>query len=510
MSVPLAVSPSVLTPGLYLKVNLLSGAGSVSSSILRVLLLASKSSTGTLTNDTEIRTGGGEDSAGIAYGPGTPGHLAAKQIYKAYPSAVVDFGSPAPGAGAATQTITITGAPTANTGIEITAKGLVFDVGWLVGETPDNIRDKVIVAINSRTERLPFVASSGGTGAVTCTFKVAGNIGNDCKIRCRLMNPVSGTEAVTPSTLTAFTGGTTDADFSNIADASQGREYHFIVPCVSNTDACLTTSSSNIERLLTHIQQFNEGIDAKLQSIVYASTTSQASAEAAAVARNVGYCQHVLCVNAGSLPCEFAAAEVGDRLAAISLDPAANRIGNIIGNELYGSADVTTDKPTPAQTESAIGNGVSIISYDMAENLIAVRPVTTYSQNASGGPDRRLLDTQNVDATYIIARDLRSSIPVEFPNAKIQKDSAPGAPPAPAGVIEERDIKTFVISRLRAWQRGGVVLGSALDAAIADGTLAVEVNASDPSQVDIVIPLQIIPPLAKFGVVVNREPVVVT
>jgi hypothetical protein len=63
---------------------------------------------------------------------------------------------------------------------------------------------------------------------------------------------------------------------------------------------------------------------------------------------------------------------------------------------------------------------------------------------------------------------------------------------------------------LRAWQRGGVVLQSALDEAIADGSLAVEVNANDPSQVDILVPLKIIPPLAKFGVVVNREPVTVT
>jgi phage tail sheath gpL-like len=472
--------------------------------------MAPKASTGTITPDTEVRVGGGEDSAGVAYGIGTPGHLAARQLYKAYPSAVVDFVAPIAGTGAATATITISGAPTANTAIGIIAKGIEFDVGWLVGETPDNVRDKVITAINSRTDRLPFTASAGGVGIVTCTFKVTGNIGNDCKIRCRMLYPVSGTEAVLPTTMTAFTGGTTDPDVSNAIDAAQGREYHYIVPCLSNTDACLTSSSSNVERLLTHIQQYNEGIDAKLQQIVYGSTSLQTAAEAAAVSRNVGYCQHVLCVNGGSLPCEFAAAEAGDRLAAVSLDPAANRIGNIIGNELYGSADITTDKPTPSNTESAIGNGVSIVSYDMAENLIVVRPVTSYSQNSAGGPDRRLLDTQNVDATYIIARDLRSSIPAEFPNAKIQKDSAPGADPAPAGVIEERDIKTFVISRLRAWQRGGVVLQSALDAAIADGSLAVEVNENDPSQVDILVPLKIIPPLAKFGVVVNREPITVT
>jgi phage tail sheath gpL-like len=508
MTIPTAVSPSTLTPGLYLKVNLLAGAGSVSSALLRALIIASKATTGTLVNDTELRTGGGEETAGVAFGPGTPGHLCAKQLYAASPNAIVDFISPIPGAGAAVATITLSGAPTENTGVEVIAKGVTFDVGWLVGETPDNVRDKLIIAANSRTDKLPFVATSGGTGIVTLTFKTTGRIGNDCKIRCRLTVKQSGTEAVVPTTMTNFTGGSTDPDVTNALETAQGREYHYIVPCLSNTDACTTGSSSNVERILQHIQLYNEGIDAKLQQIIYGSTSSQALAEAAAVARNVGYCQHVLCVNAGSLPCEFAGAEAGDRLSFIGSDPAANRIGNVIGSNLYGSADVATDKPTPTQTESAIGNGVSIISYDMSENLVAVRPVTTYSQNSVGGPDRRLLDTQNVDAAYIIARDLRSALPAEFPNAKIQKDSAPGADPAPAGVIEERDVKTFVISRLRAWQRGGVILQSALDAAIEAGTLAVEVNASDPSQVDILVPLQVIPPLAKFGVVVNREPVV--
>lgn len=503
----LAVSPSALTPGLYLKINLISGAGAIGSAILRCLLLAPKSSSGNLTVDTEVRTGAGEDSAGVAYGVGTPGHLAAKQLYKAYPSAVCDFAAPTAGAGAAVTTVTFSGAPAANTAVEVVAKGFTIEVPWLYGEDASDARDKAIALVNSNTTKLPFVASNGGTGIMTLTSKVTGRIGNDLKVRCRLLNPQNGTEAVSPTTITNFSGGSTDPDMSNVMDAAQGREYHFIIPCLSNTDACTTGSGSNVERIISHIQEFNEGLDAKLQQIVYGSTSSQALAEAAAIARNVGFVQHVLCINGGSLPCEFAAAEAGDRLAAISVDPAANRIGNQIGNELYGSIDVTTDKPTPAQTESAIGNGVSIISYDASENLITVRPVTSYSQNSSGAPDRRLLDVQNVDATYIIARDLRSAIPAEFPNAKIQKDSAPGADPVPAGVIEERDVLTFVIARLRAWQRAGVVLGSALDEVIADGSLSVTVNESDATQVDIVVPIKIVPPLAKFGVVVNREPV---
>ena len=91
-------------------------------------------------------------------------------------------------------------------------------------------------------------------------------------------------------------------------------------------------------------------------------------------------------------------------------------------------------------------------------------------------------------------------------NAKITKDIAPGEDPPPKGVIEERDIKAFVISRLRFWQTQGVITKQSLDTAINGGTLIVEVNAQDETQVDIVLPFSIVPPLAKFGVVVQRVP----
>lgn len=508
MSLPLAVSPGTLTPGLYLNINLLAGAGAPSLGPLKVLLIAPKASTGDLTDDTEVRTGSGEDSASVAFGPGTIGHLCAKQLYAAAPNAIVDFVAPVAGSGSATTDIVLAGAPTTNNAVEVKLAGRVYQVAWLVGETLADVRDKIIAAITSDSYDLPCTAASGGTDTVTLTSKVNGNVGNDIKVICRLVYPASSTEAITPTSMTAFTGGTTDPDYSNVLDLVKGGEYHFIVPCMSNTDAVLASSSSNAARIITHIELYNEGLEAKLQQLVYASTSTQAAAITAAISRNVGYAQHVLCVNGQSLPCEFAGAEAGDRLSAISLDPAANRIGNQIGSGLYGSADVTTDRPTQSQTESAIGNGVSIISYDSSDRIIVVRPITTYSQNSSGGADRRLLDTQNVDATYIIARDLRTALPAEFPNAKVQKDAAPGAEPPPVGVIEERDIKAFVISRLRVFQRLGVILQSALDTAIDDGSLIVQVNELDSTQVDVVVPIQIIPPLAKFGVVVNREPVV--
>ncbi len=508
MTTPKAVSSGTLTPGIYIKVNLVAGTSGPNAGELRTLLLSPKSSSGDLTPDTEIRSGGGEETAGTAFGVGTPGHLAAKQFYAGFPSGVVDFGAPAAAAGTSTMNFTLSGAPTSNRAIGVRVAGREFEVAWLVGETLADVRDKVINGILQRTQDLPATAASGGAGVVAVSGKVLGNISNDIRVRIWLKPTTGtvGTEAISPNVLTNLVGGTTDPDYTNILAAAQGKEYHVILPCLSNADAEVTGASSNAERALIHIELYNEGLEAKLQTLVYGSTRTQSAAIAAAQARNVGYGEHVFLLNGQSLPCEFAGAEAGDRLAGTAVDPAINRIGNRIGTSLYGSQDPVGDAPTQPESESALGSGVSILGYDTAGNIIVIRPITTYSQNSAGGPDRRLLDVQNVDATYIIARDLRAALPQEFKNAKIIKDQAPGAQEIPKGVTEERDIKAFVISRLRSWVRQGVALGSALDEAITSGELIVEVDEGDATQVNIVVPVSIIPPLAKFGLVVNRNP----
>lgn len=510
MAIPQAVSPSVLTPGLYLVVDLLAGTASPSTGVLRVVLLASKSSAGNLTNNTEVRAGGGEASASTAFGPGTLGHLAAKRLYGRYPQAQVDFVSPAPGAGTATLNLTVSGAPTQNTSILIDIHGVEFEVAWLVGETAATIATRIISEILLRTNDLAVTAVTGGAGIATVNSKVAGNVGNDVKVKAVLSKTATGTEAIAGALVyTALSGGTTDPDYTTALASIQGKEYAYILPCLSNTDATATGALSNVGRIVNHINGRNTGRNAKLQQYVVGCTSSIAAAKAATVHANSGQNDEVgeliLCVNGRGLPGELAAREVGGWLLGLSTDGAVNRIGELLDG-YTGSGDKIADNPTDAQSEDALGNGVSLVGYTEQGLEYLIRAVTTHSQDSAGGPDRRLLDCQYVAGTYIVARDLRSALPAEFPNAKITPDTAPGEEPPPAGVIEERDIKAFVIARLRFWVTQGVITKASLDASIANGELIVQVNASDPTQVDIVLPFKIVPPLAKMGVVVQRQP----
>ncbi len=510
MAIPTAVGPGQLTPGLYLVVDLLAGAASPGTGTLRVALMAPKSSAGDLTVDTEVRAGGGETTAQVAFGIGTLGALAAKQIYDVFPAAVIDFIAPTSGAGLGTLDITASGVPTGNNSVLIDIMGREFEVAWLTGETADEVADTIIAAINQRTEELCCVASDGGVGIVTIDSKVVGNVGNDIKVSAVLGQAATGSEAIAgAATPTPLAGGTTDPDYTTALSNLEGIEYAYFLPCLSNADAANVGTKNNYSRTVDHINNFNTGLNAKLSQVIAGITTTIALATAASVdangAQNDPTGELILCINGRGLPAELGGREVGGWLLGLSTDAAVNRIGEDMSSYI-GAVDLIADTPTTPQSETALGNGVALIGYTAQGLEVLVRPVTTHSQDATGAPDRRLLDAQNVAGTYIVARDIRSALPAEFPNAKITKDVAAGDDPPPKGVIEERDIKAFVISRLRFFQAQGVITQQSLDTAIASGTLIVEVNATDSTQVDIVLPFSIVPPLAKFGVVVQRVP----
>jgi hypothetical protein len=182
---------------------------------------------------------------------------------------------------------------------------------------------------------------------------------------------------------------------------------------------------------------------------------------------------------------------------------------------VYGAADLLTQSPTPTQIEAAGHGGVSLVAYDAANQCIDLRPITAHSAQSGGSYDGRCLDTSGVDGVYAVMNDIESSLPAEFPQAKLSKNQAEGDEPNPAGVIEERDVFSWLCDRLRWWQRQGVVRRDVLDAVIESGkavqyattppassygVLICQIDPSDSTQLNIVLPFAIFPPLAKFSV----------
>lgn len=501
MNAPLAVSPSTDLPGLYLTVDLLSGASSPGTAGLRALIMGPKNDTGgDITEDTEIREAvSGPDAVRTAAGVGSLPHLCSKALFANDPQALVDVVCPTKSGGsAAAGTITMAGTLTADGTIKIWTHGVrIRDVAWLVGETPDDAVTKVVAAVNEKADDIFVIASDAvSAGVVDVDARGAGPAGNDVRLRVELVGGTGGTAVAGAAKLS---GGTTEPDFTTALSTVAGREYDYIVPCISNAEA-EHASAGNHVKVETHIDGLKTGLNAKLQQAVYASTTTIAAAKTGAIGRNSTIIEHVCVVNGESLPCEWAGAEAGDRMRRRRLESNANRIGTTL-KRVVGSADKVADNPTEPEGEDALDNGVSIVGYTPNGDHVLLRSITSHSQDSGGNPDKRAFDTNEVDGLYDVGKDLRAALPQEFKQVKIVKDRTATDKELPPNVVEERDVRSFLASRVIGFWADvrGVVDGEIFQAAVDDGSFIVEVNASDATQVDIFMPLEVIKILAKFG-----------
>lgn len=500
MTVPVAVASTVKTPGFYLVVDLLGEPANPGSATLRALIMAPRSSAGNLTLDTEVRPILGPDDAATAFGPGTQGHLAAKRLFAQHGLASVDAIAPTASTGVvATATQTFTGPATGNSVVRFRVAGRLIDVAWNNGESVATFVARAVAAINAQAADLPLTVADAQP-SITYTAKVAGLWGNDILINASIFSGGSGIAvSVNPS---ALSSGTLEPDFTTALSNVANREYRRIIACVSNTDATSASASSNPGRLATHIDNNETGNQAKLQVGVVGHTGTVANVQTGAIGRNNEAFEYVFGQNWEDLPCELAGADAGDALKFLPIRANYNRINNKL--QLRGPRDTVADKLTATETETLLNNGVTPLDVEqLTGELFLVRPITTHSLNGSS-PDYRAFDLSDTDGMYSVAQDLRTALPIEFANTSITPDLPEGGNRLPAGVVERRDVQAFVEARLELHVNLGVVEGARLDTSISNGEIIVEINSSDASQVDIFIPLAIVKPLAKLGVVAQK------
>lgn len=504
-NIPLAVAPSVRSPGLYLAVDLKSGAPSPGSAALRAVLIAPKTSSGTITVNTELaQSVSGEAEAAVLGGAGSLLHLGARRFFEENPLGTLDVVAPILSGTAATGTLTFAGTPTGAWSIDLRVKGVLLETYWAAGESATVFAARARDAVNAAGDRLPVTAASVA-GALNFTAKAEGAWGNDVKLQATIRRGGTGTAPTVDAAATItknLTGGVGEPDLTIALSLIAGREYDKIIPGLSNADV---TAGTNTGRIRTHVIALGAGASAKLQSWIAGHTATIANAKTASAALNHELGQAVYCQQAQSLPVEWACAEAGARMREIAIDPAVNRIQARYLAELYGPTDRVADELNTSEVEDLLQSGVTPVTFDSTGTPRPDRPITTYFLTETSAPDDRVLDTSVVDGTFAVARDLRSFLPAEFPQQKILP-AMPQGEDLPDGVITVSEIKLAIDSRVQGfWIPRGVVRGDRWRAARDAGTFIVRVNPSDNTQVDVVTPFAIVPPLAKFSLVVQHR-----
>jgi phage tail sheath gpL-like len=378
-----------------------------------------------------------------------------------------------------------------------------FAVGWTGGNVTISGTDPTGDSVNE-----VFTASAGNTVRGTQLFSTvtaSGGIANSSSDGTTDLATVVA--LLTESTLS---GGTTEPDFTNALATVQGEEFDFIVPCVSNAEAASASGSSNVGLVETHVEALISGRSAKLQQSVIGCTSGHSSTAVCSVARNQENFEHPSAQLSESLPCELAAAEAGDRMRRRALKSNSNRIGSkLLG--VKAAADIVTNNPTDTQIDSYQKQGVTVCYYTEGGDVRVCRPISGRSQDENGNPDRRVFDVNEVDAIYDLCKDLRTAIPQEFQDPDGNQvlitenwTSDSEDEPPPAGVVEVRDIKAFIDDRLTFWIDSGNIDGTAWRTAVNDGSFIVEINAADKTQVDVFLPAEALPVLAKIGLYVAK------
>jgi phage tail sheath gpL-like len=506
--IPLAIAPSTRTPGVGLLVDLKAGAPSPGTGVRRAVILAVKSSSGTITPDTELKQSvSGEAEVSALLGPGVFGHLCAKRLFEEHGLAQVDLASPAAPAGAlATLNVVFAGTVTVSQTFKGKVAGRPIEFTWIAGETAIQAATKYVAKVNEKTNDLPVtVDNTGGSSAtavVTC--KIAGTIGNDVVCSGSLSGGSGGTINGGASFVTNLSGGTLEPDFANVLGLIQGRGYRFILPVVGNTDAQSTGATGAPGRVKTHINLYATGVGAKLQQSIFGHTGALSSLKAGPAAHNYERHEFAWAKSGLSLPCEYQGAEAGARLRDEAILPNVNRAGYQYRATLYGPENLVTGSPTGPEVEDALQSGVSPVNYTESGSAFMVRAVSGYFKLSGGAPDDRVLDVVRVTSVDEVAEDIRIFLQAEYPNMNII-DALEEGEELPENVVEINEIKDAVNGRMGFWIRRGVVNGKRWRAAVANGTYVCRVNPSDGGQVDLVIPSSIVRNLVKFSAVVQQR-----
>lgn len=507
LGLTLAVDPSTRRPGVGILINLRTGASSAAGGAIRYLILSPKNATGgTATVDTVLYEDMADaDAVSALLGPGSLGHLQAARLFEEHPTASVDVIALTAASGdSATGTITFDDTTPVTVAQTVTClvAGREVEIVWAAGETDTVAATRLVAKITSLTKVLPVTATNGGgtLAVVTYTFKSKGTPGNDCKIS---VTTADGTGGSVTASGAALTGGTTIASIANALLLIPQREYRLILPCVGNTDLATASATSTAGRLKTYIQANDSGIGALLQTGVFACTDSTTNAKAMSNQHNLEYFSHHLVRGALSLPCEWSGAIAGIYGREIASDPNHNFIGTEFTATLNGSPTIDADALTAAEGEDLLTSGVSYVEYSLGGGRTPrlARPISCYFEDSDGNPDDRILDVGKVYGMIAVGSDLRVQVQRAFKGKKLLSNLPTGITPIPPNIIEEKDAQSFVVGRIRSqWVSAGVVNGVRLDAALADGTLFVRVNPTDEMQLDVFLPLRIVPPLAKTSI----------
>jgi phage tail sheath gpL-like len=412
------------------------------------------------------------DEAASLFGRGSMLHRMARRLFAGIGSGTVQVDAfPLPGGtGSAAGTITVTGPSTGAGTLAFYIGGDRVPVSVANAAAQNDIATAIAAAINADLD-LPVTASATGN-AVTLTARNAGLAGNQITVRQSIL---AGDSSAEPTGLTvvivAMSGGSADPSIATAITNFGGTFYTWVV-CPYNSDTSMdlleaagdTRIDPAVKRPFAGVTGYN---DTRANFLTYLES------------RNSPWSTVVPVEGSPDHPAEIAAAVVGVCAVSAQTDPSRPYKTLALSGIKPGSAAPWTY----AQLNAVEAAGGAATYLDSSGQVRIADLVTTYTTNALGATDeswRYTVTITNVQAKIYSLDQLFLSSP--FDRGKVVDD---GAVTGQSYAVRPKTVKAYIIDLIdslwipQAWStnRDTIVEG-----------IQVEINASNPGRIDVLVP----------------------
>jgi phage tail sheath gpL-like len=377
------------------------------------------------------------------------------------------------GAGvAATGTATITASGSQNGTINLYIGGVRVQCAVTAGDVQNTIATNLAAAINANAD-LPVTAAAA-TNVVTLTARNKGEIGNTIDLRLNYYG-VQGGE-VTPTgvsiVLVQMASGATNPDISTAISALPDEIYNYwLIPYID---------SSNLADVVTEL----ESRWSPLRQIDGFAMTAAEGSVSTLTTLGADYNSQFLSIfdaafNSPTPPHIWASALVGQVAFSATNDPALpfNTLP-LVGVLPPPEAD----RRTISERNTLLFAGIATHKVLRDGTVVIDRLITTYQTNSEDQPDASYLDANTLFNLSYIKQDYVAFMSSKFARFKLAAD---GTPINPGQLITTPSaVKGEIIGRFILWELAGLV--QQLD--LFKQQLVVEINDSDPTRLDVLMP----------------------
>ena len=452
-------------------------------------LIIGQAKAGAPTGLTKINTA--EEAASI-YGSGSQVHLMVKAFRKSAKYMdlyVIGLQDPESNASAAVAKLNITGTATESAPLNFTIAGQLVSVSVIDEDTAADIKANIAAKINALPD-LPVTAevptSGDDSGKVVITAKNKGAAGNEIGI---FLNFNQG--EVTPAGVTIaefasadriyLAGGTGDTEFTNdnVGNLIAGTWFNAIA--ISKGDN--VASGSNVAYIKELLDERWTAMVQQTGVLFYSLAGNKTAFVTAGEARN----SQVLCIPgipaSPSLPCEIAAAAMGEIAKTAIVDPAvplANwPLAGIVAPKLSDRLDLNSKN-------DMLRAGVALLDAGDDGTVYLKRTVTTYKRNAANVADTSYQQIEKVFTLSFLRWDWNAYMAGKYPHAKLADD---GNEYGPGQVVMTPKLgKAEILTRYKYWMSKGLVQNFEEFAA----NVVVERDPEDSTALNFLIPADLI------------------